>query len=492
MADFDLYRDLAERTHGDFYLGVVGPVRTGKSTFIQRFMEVAVLPRIQNEADRARALDALPQSAAGRTIMTTEPKFVPDQAVEIEVDENARLRVRLVDCVGYTVEGARGYEDEAGIRMVHTPWLADAVPFQQAAEIGTHKVINDHATIGIVVTTDGSIGELPREAYQNAEGRVVKELQESGKPFVIVLNSVHSQSADTTELAAELSAQYQSEVVPLDVSRMGESEVNELLKRVLYEFPVRELSIVLPKWVGVLDDDHWVRRAFSESIETCIEDIHKLRDVKTALDRFQEYEVVANAELAHIDLGDGAAEIALEAPTALYDRVLTEVAGVDIQGQDQLLRLLRELTEAKKQYDRIADALKMCEATGYGVVRPKPEEMTLEKPEVIRNGTRYGIKLRATASSIHMLRVDVTSEFSPIVGTEDQSQRLLAQLQEDLEQHPEKVWDAEYFGKSLYAIVSDGIESKLAQLPLNAQEKLRETLERIVNEGSAGLIAILL
>lgn len=492
MEKFDVFKDIAERTGGDIYLGVVGPVRTGKSTFIKKFMELIVLPNIKDEADRVRATDELPQSAAGRTIMTTEPKFVPNQSVEIEVAEGLDVNVRVVDCVGYAVSGARGYEDENGPRMVTTPWFDEPIPFQEAAEIGTRKVISDHSTLGIVVTTDGSVAEIPREGYVDAEERVIAELKELGKPFVILVNSVDPESTRAQNLRVELAEKYDVPVLTLSCSTVTVHEIHAVLREALYEFPVKEVNVNLPSWVMVLDDDHWLRKDFQVSVQETIQDVRRIRDIDRVVANFSNYDFISNAGLSHMDMGQGVAVIDLAAPDELYDRVLTEVVGVQITGRDQLLRMMKDFVYAKKEYDKVAEALTMVKMTGYGVAPPALEEMTLDEPELIKQGSRFGVRLKATAPSIHMIRVDVESEFAPIVGTEKQSEELVRYLMQDFEQDPLKIWESDIFGKSLAAIVREGISGKLSMMPENAQYKLKETLQRIINEGSGGLIAIIL
>jgi stage IV sporulation protein A len=490
---FDIFKDISERTGGDIYLGVVGPVRTGKSTFIKKFMELIVIPNIKDDADRIRAIDELPQSAAGRTIMTTEPKFIPNQAVEVRVAEGLDINVRVVDCVGYAVEGARGYEDEeGGPRMVTTPWFEDPIPFQEAAEIGTRKVITDHSTIGIVLTTDGTISDIPRSSYVEAEDRVVSELKELGKPFVMVINSAYPRSLETESLRQSLAEKYDIPVVALSCATMGTEDIMGVLREALFEFPVHEVNVNLPSWVMVLDEDHWLRRNFEDCVRDTVKDIRRLRDIERVVGHFTEYDFVSRAALSNMDMGQGVADIDLSAPDELYDKVLTEIVGQEIRGKDHLLQLMKEFSHAKREYDKVADALKMVRATGYGIASPILEEMVLDEPELIRQGSRFGVRLRATAPSIHMIRVDVESEFAPIVGTEKQSEELVRYLMQDFEENPLKIWESDIFGKSLAAIVREGISGKLAMMPENAQYKLQETLERIINEGSGGLIAIIL
>lgn len=492
MEKVDIFRDIAERTGGDIYLGVVGAVRTGKSTFIKRFMEAVVLPNIHSEAERARATDEMPQSAAGRTIMTTEPKFVPNQAVKIRVAEGLEVNVRLVDCVGYAVEGAKGYEDENGPRMVTTPWFEEAIPFQEAAEIGTRKVVQEHSTLGVVVTTDGSIAEIPRESYVAAEERVVEELREVGKPFIMVLNSTNPHGEYCRRLRDELQQKYDIPVVALSVATMGEGEVLHVLREVLYEFPVHEVNVNLPGWVMVLPEDHWLRSRFEQSVRETVKDIRRLRDVDRVVEQFTAYDFVERAGLSGMDMGQGVAEIDLYAPDGLYDQVLMEVVGVEIRGKDHLLQLMQEFAHAKREYDRFAEALEMVKTTGYGIASPSLEEMKLDEPELIRHGSRFGVRLKATAPSIHMIRVDVESEFAPIIGTEKQSEELVRYLMQDFEENPKKIWESDIFGRSLHSIVREGIQGKIAMMPDNARYKLQETLGRIINEGSGGLIAIIL
>lgn len=492
MERVDIFRDIAERTNGDIYLGVVGAVRTGKSTFIKRFMELVVLPNMTDEAERARTIDELPQSAAGKTIMTTEPKFVPNHAIEINVTEGLDINVRLVDCVGYAVSGAKGYEDENGPRMINTPWFEEPIPFHEAAEVGTRKVIQEHSTLGVLVTTDGSITDLPREAYIEAEERVVAELKEVGKPFVMVVNSAYPHSEQTDALRQELSERYDIPVVALSAATMNEDDVMRVMREVLYEFPVHEVNVNLPSWVMVLEDRHWLRSEYEESVRNTVKDIKRLRDVDRVVQHFDDFEFIDRAALAGMNMGQGVAEIDLYAPDDLYDQILTEVVGVEIRGKDHLLELMQDFSHAKREYDRVASALQMVRTTGYGIAPPSIEDMTLDEPELIRQGSRFGVKLKATAPSIHMIKVDVDSEFAPIIGTEKQSEELLRFLMQDFENDPLKIWDQDIFGRSLSSIVREGIAAKLSLMPENARYKLQETLERITNEGSGGLIAIIL
>ncbi|WAA10554.1 stage IV sporulation protein A [Fervidibacillus albus] len=492
MEKVDIFKDIAERTGGDVYIGVVGAVRTGKSSFIKKFMELVVLPNIEQEADRARAQDELPQSAAGKTIMTTEPKFVPNQAVTVRVAEGLHVNVRLVDCVGYAVSEAKGYEDENGPRMVHTPWYEEPIPFQEASEIGTRKVIQEHSTIGVVITTDGSIGEIGRENYVEAEERVVEELKEVGKPFIMIINTTKPFHRETESLRTELQGKYDIPVLAMSVENMREGDVLNVLREALYEFPVLEVNVNLPSWVMVLKEDHWLRQNYQEAVKETVKDIKRLRDVDRVVQSFAEFDFIERAGLAGMEMGQGVAEIDLHAPDELYDRVLKEIVGVEITGKDHLLELMQDFAHAKREYDQVAEALKMVKQTGYGIAAPSIEDMSLDEPEIIRQGSRFGVRLKAVAPSIHMIKVDVESEFAPIIGTEKQSEELVRYLMQDFEDDPLSIWNSDIFGRNLNSIVREGIQAKLALMPENARYKLKETLERIINEGSGGLIAIIL
>lgn len=492
LEKIDIFKDISKRTNGDIYLGIVGAVRTGKSTFIKKFMELVVLPNIEDESERARAHDELPQSAAGRTIMTTEPKFIPNQAVKLTVDEGLDVNVRLVDCVGYAVEGAKGFEDENGPRMINTPWYEDPIPFHDAAEIGTRKVIQEHSTIGVVVTTDGSIGEIPRNDYEDAEMRVVEELKEVGKPFIMVINSTKPTSQETELLRQDLSEKYDIPVLSMSIESMTEHDVYNVLREALYEFPVLEVNVNLPSWVMVLKENHWLRENYQEAIQTTVKDIKRLRDVDQIVGNFTEYEYIDKANLAGMEMGDGVAEIDLHAPDYLYDQILKEIVGEEIRGKDHLLELMQDFAFAKREYDHVSGALQMVKQTGYGIAAPTLEDMQLDEPEIIRQGSRFGVRLKAVAPSIHMIRVEVESEFAPIIGTEKQSEELVRYLMQDFEEDPLSIWESDIFGRSLSSIVREGIQAKISLMPENARYKLRDTLERIINEGSGGLIAIIL
>ncbi|SES67272.1 stage IV sporulation protein A [Anaerobranca gottschalkii] len=492
MAEFDLYRDIVERTGGDIYLGVVGPVRTGKSTFIKKFMELLVIPNIENEHEKNRAKDELPQSSGGRTIMTTEPKFIPEKAVTIKIRDNLKMNVKVVDCVGYTVSRALGYSDERGERLVSTPWFEEEIPFQQAAEYGTKKVITEHSTIGIVITTDGSVTDLDRSDYIEAEERVVKELLEIGKPFVMILNTVDPNSDYAMTIRAELEKKYGVPVLPINIAKLSVHDINTILEEALYEFPIVEVKIQLPKWVEVLEGEHWLKDKFDALIKGLVNKLEKVRDLDPITEEISLQEHVHRVTLDDVNLGKGEARIVIECPDELFYKVTSEKTGLQLTGPEDLLQQLQELVKIKKEYSYIKDALEEAKATGYGVVPPLLEEMTLDQPEIIRHGSRFGVKLRASAPSIHMIRVDVESEYAPIVGSEKQSEDLVNYIMEEFEDNPEKIWESHIFGKSLYDLVKDGIQNKLNNMPPSAREKLQETLEKIINEGSGGLIAIIL
>ncbi len=492
MEKFDIFQDIAQRTGGDIYIGVVGPVRTGKSTLIKRFMELLVLPNIDDPNERERALDALPQSGTGRTVTTTEPKFVPDEGVDIVIKENIRLRVRMVDCVGFTVPGAQGYEDEDGPRLLQTPWYEEPIPFGEAAEVGTRKVIAEHSTVGLVVTTDGTITEIPRENYVEAEERVIAEIKAIGKPFVLVLNSAIPEAQETLELAAELQEKFDVPVVPTNCSQLTEDDIFAVMEQLLLEFPVKEVNVSLPDWVEVLESGHWLKDDFERAVSETVQQVRRLRDVAKAVDALGQYEFVEESFLSAMDLGSGVAVIGLRAPEHLYWKVLSDMTGVELAGEGDLLKLMKELVFAKREYDKVAMALVEVRENGYGMVPPSLSDLEFDEPELIRQGNRFGVRLKARAPSLHFIRVDVETEVTPVIGTEKQSEELVRYLMEQFEDDPKKIWESDIFGKSLNDLLREGIQNKLYRMPENAQEKLQETLQRIVNEGSGGLICIII
>jgi len=492
MENLSLYQDIQSRTDGDIYIGVVGPVRTGKSTFIKRFMDLLVIPNIENEYKKERAQDELPQSAAGRTIMTTEPKFVPNEAIEITLGDNIRFKTRLVDCVGYLVNNAIGYLEDDVPRMVKTPWSDEEIPFETAAELGTTKVISEHSTIGILVTTDGSITDIPREDYIRAEERVVSELQALNKPFVIVLNSEDPSSSYTLELARKLEEKYGVSVLPTDCSNLSIDDINDMFGKLLYEFPIEQMNISLPKWVDSLSDEHWLRKEIFNEIKEAFSNISVLKQINDSLSSIKTTEIIESSSLSEINLGNGNVSINITLKEHLFYQVLTEMTGVSVSDEGDLFSCLTSLAETKKEYDKIAYALEEVKAKGYGIVTPSAEELILDEPEMVKQGSRYGVKLKAKAPSIHMIRADITTEVSPIVGSERQSEELVTSLLSEFETDPKKIWESNIFGKSLHELVNEGLQNKLYRMPEDAQMKLQETLERIVNEGSGGLICIIL
>ncbi|MCK4259052.1 MAG: stage IV sporulation protein A [Halanaerobiales bacterium] len=493
MQEFNIYQDIAERTGGDIYIGVVGPVRTGKSTFIKRFMDLLVLPNIKRGYDHDRAVDEMPQSGGGRTIMTTEPKFVPDEASMVTINDVINFRVRLVDCVGYTVPGALGYEDENGSpRMVLTPWFDHEIPFQEASEIGTQRVIQDHSTIGLVLTTDGSITDLPRENYIQAEERVIYELQDLGKPFLIVLNSTDPNGPIARKLADNLRVKYGVPVVPVDCQHLKKEDITYILQEILYEFPIREIRIKMPEWLDSLDENHWLSQEYKRVIREAVYDIQRLRDIDRAVTGLSNCEFTHEVVLEELNMGEGAAKVIVNVQNNLFYQLLEEFTGHQINDNRDLFSLVQELSYAKKEYDRVARALMDVEEHGYGIVTPQLEEMIFDEPEMIKRGTQFGVKLRAKAPSIHMIRADITTEVTPVVGTEKQCEELIQFLCDEFEKNPSAIWDSDFLGRSLHDLIREGIQNKLHRMPENAREKLQDTLQKIINEGSGGLICIIL
>lgn len=492
LEKYNIYQNIAERTQGDIYLGVVGPVRTGKSTFIKKFMDLLVIPNIENSYQKERARDELPQSAAGRTIMTTEPKFVPNEAVEIVVDENIQLKVRLIDCVGYLVKGALGYLENNAPRMVTTPWYDYQIPFGEAAEIGTRKVINEHSTIGIVVTTDGTITDLEREEYVETEKRVINELKEINKPFVIVLNSIRPQDTETLRLKEELEEKYNVPVVNVNCAQLRIEDISLVLERILYEFPVTEIGINIPAWIETLEDGNRIKADMINAVKETFADVRKMRELKNNIGLFENYEFVKKGSIDKINPGNGSVFVDISAVDGLFYNTLSEASGMKIEGEHKLIGIMKELVRVKKEYDRLEYALHEVKEKGYGVVAPKLDELSLEVPEIIKQGNRFGVKLRASAPSVHMIRADIETEIAPLVGTEKQSEELVNYLLQEFESDPEKLWESNIFGKSLHELVTEGLNNKLGKMPEDAQLKLQETLTKIINEGSGGLICIIL
>ncbi|MFR2570797.1 MAG: stage IV sporulation protein A [Clostridia bacterium] len=492
MENTRLYQDIAKRTDGDIYVGVVGPVRTGKSTFIKKFMDLLVIPNIDNEYKKERAKDELPQSAGGKTIMTTEPKFIPNEAVEITLNDNLKFKTRLVDCVGYLVDNAIGYLEDDMPRMVKTPWSDEEIPFETAAEIGTKKVIEEHSTIGILVTTDGSITDIPREDYIKAEERVVKELQALNKPFIILLNSYDPTSSSTKDLADKLSEKYNTSVMPINCETLTIDNINTLFSKVLYEFPIEQINIKFPRWIDGLDISHPLKSELYNQIKNCFLNANVLKEVSKCVNTIKQTEIIAKTSIEDIQLGTGKVSIEITLKENLFYQVLSEITNVDVSNEGDLFSIITELANVKKKYDKISYALDEVNRKGYGIVTPSIDELILEEPEMVKQGSRFGVKLKATAPSIHLIKTNVATEVSPIVGSEKQSEELVNYLLSGFENDPKQIWESNIFGKSLHELVNEGLQAKLAKMPEEAQIKLQETLERIVNEGSGGLICIIL
>ena len=491
MEKIDIIKSITERTGGDIYLGVVGAVRTGKSTFIKKVIENLVVPNIEDEYEKKRALDEIPQSAQGKMIMTTEPKFVPSNAAKILIDD-FYANIRLVDCVGYVIPNCKGYEDENGPRMVKTPWYDEEIPFIEAAEIGTEKVIKDHSSIGIVVTTDGSIGEISRNSYVEAEERVVSELKEIGKPFIVVMNSTHPMLPETERLAEKLNTEYGVPVLPISIENMTERDIYSILREALYEFPVMEVKFNMPEWIACLAPNNWLKKIYIEKIRESVIEIDKLRDIENITKHFNDCNEIEKSYIKEVNPATGEVTINLEAPQGLYSKVLNDIMGISVSSKAELLSLFQELNIARREYNQIKSALKMVKTTGYGVASPTLADMKLDTPEIIKQGSRYGIKLKAVAPSIHMIRVDVESTFEPIIGSEIQSKELIDYLMKDKDSEAGNIWKSEIFGRSLDVIVKEGIQAKLSMMPENARYKLQQTLSKLVNKGSGNLFAIVI
>ncbi len=492
MSNTSIYKDIAARTGGDIYIGVVGPVRTGKSTFIKRFMDTVVIPNMEDDAVKERATDELPQSSAGRTIMTTEPKFIPENAVRIKLPDNAELNVRMIDCVGYIVPGSLGYIEDDGPRMVRTPWSENEMTFSEAAEIGTKKVITEHSTIGLVVTTDGSISDISREEYEEAEERVITELKEMNKPFVVLLNCMYPKGESAMKLCSELSAKYSVPVISVNCLELSEQEIKEIITQVLFEFPVKEIGIDLPLWLVNLPEEHPVRVETYKSVNAALQNITYVRDISLMTESLRGCEYITSANVTGMDLGIGSAWISINMNEDLFYKILAETTGIDIDSEQTLLSRMKELAQMKKDYERIKAALLDVEEKGYGIVMPTIDELSLEEPEIVKQGGRYGVRLSASAPSIHMMKADIKTEIAPIVGSESQSEELVKYLLQGFEEDPTKIWDSNIFGKPLNDLVNEGLRNKLYHIPDDARKKFQETLERVINEGCNGLLCIIL
>lgn len=488
----NIYNDISARTQGDIYIGVVGPVRTGKSTFIKKFMESLVIPNISGEFQKERARDELPQSAAGRTIMTTEPKFIPEDAIELSMEDNIHFRVRLIDCVGYIVPSAVGYIEDEQPRMVHTPWFDEEVPFNMAAEIGTQKVIKEHSTIGLVITTDGSISQIPREEYAEAEERVINELKEINKPFVVALNCVEPESEEALSLAKSLSEKYNVPVMPINCLELDTAQISDLLEKALYEFPAKRIELNFPSWIKSLDENDEFKSNMFAFIGESAKSITNIRSVKSFAQSLSEYKEIEATAISDSDLSVGKISISVRINNAYYYTVLSSKCGCEIKNEKDLMSVVSELSKIKTKFDKFNSALGEVERTGYGIVMPDIDELTLEEPEIVKQGGRYGVKLKAQAPSIHMIRCNTRTEVAPIVGSESQSQELVMYLLREFQENPAKIWETDLFGKSLHELVNEGLRGKLERMPDDARDKFRETIERVINEGCSGLICIIL
>lgn len=488
----DIYADISRRTGGDIYIGVAGPVRTGKSTFIKQFMEKLVIPNIESEYRRERAVDELPQSSAGKTIMTTEPKFIPEEAVNIGLEDGTQLSVRMIDCVGYIIPSAVGYIENEAPRMVMTPWFENEVPFNMAAEVGTHKVITEHSTIGLVITTDGSITDLPRDEYEECEERVIDELKKIGKPYVVLLNCLEPNTEKARSLAKNLSEKYDTTVMPINCLDLEEEDITKILTEVLYAFPVKEINISMPSWINSLEKGHWLKEAVFTHIREAAADVCSLRQIKECAEKIGECEFIVKCSGTSIDLGNGSSVIEAVLRPDLFYKIIGEATGLEINGENELLPKILELVEVRRKFAKYSDAIEQMEQTGYGIVMPAVSELSLEEPEIIKQGGKYGVRLKAQAPAIHMVKTQINTEIAPIVGSERQSEELVMYMMSDFESSPEKIWESNIFGKSLHELVSEGLYTKLGKLPDEARMRLRETIERMINEGCSGLICLIL
>lgn len=491
MASTNIYKDIAERTGGDIYIGVVGPVRTGKSTFIKKFCELMVIPNAPHDFSRERMIDELPQSAAGRTIMTTEPKFVPERGVRISVDNNIEMNVRLVDCVGYIVPSSLGYIENEEPRMVKTPWFEDEIPFNMAAEIGTKKVISEHATIGLVITTDASISDIPREEYEEAEERVINELKELNKPFVVLLNCMYPKSASASLIAGELSEKYNVPVLPVNCLNLTEEEMNDILTQVLYEFPLRKIVVNMPSWIKGCDKDSELLEKLNDCFRNAGNSVSRISDLQYFTDNLLSEKLFSKATAKGVELGVGCAYVDAGLDNTYFYNILSGITGEEIKDDADLIDILKDFSVIKKKYEKIAAALEQVNSTGYGIVMPTIDELSLEEPEIMKQGSRYGVRLKASAPSIHLLKADIKTEVAPIVGSEKQSEDLVKYLLDGFEDDPSKIWESNIFGKSLDELVNEGLKTKLMHMPNEARMKLQQTLERVINEGCNGLICII-
>lgn len=492
MENINIYKKIGERTGGDIYIGVVGPVRAGKSTFIKRFMDLMVIPNVKNTYERQRILDEMPQSGSGKTITTTEPKFIPAEAVKLEFEDNVNLKVRMVDCVGYLIPGAIGNMEDGEARMVVTPWDDEKMTFEEAAEIGTEKVIRDHSTVGVVVTTDGSIGIMERAAYEEAEERVIKQLREINKPFVILLNSVNPSSSSAEALADSIEKKYDAPVIRVDCAKASQQEINAIMMQLLGRFPVREVAFSIPGYLEGLDEDHWLKKQVIDSIKHWSGSFDNMQELKASAPSLEDGTMIKRASIQNIDMGTGEAEIKLDMAEDLYYRIITELMGTQVDNDYEFFNLLREFSEAKQAYDKLRDAIQQVGERDYGIVEPKLNEMVLEEPEIFKDGSKYGIKITAKAPTLHIIKTDITTEISPVVGSEKQAEDLVNSLKDQMENSPNSIWDTNIFGKSLYEMVAEQMENKIAAVPENIRVKMQRSLQKISDEGKEYFICIII
>lgn len=492
MEKYQIYEDIKSRTNGDIYVGVVGPVRVGKSTFITEFMKKLVLPNIENENVKARAIDELPQSADGKTVMTTQPRFIPNEAVKISVADKVNLKVRMIDCVGYLVSGAMGTKENNKPRLVKTPWADEEMPFEKAATLGTKKVMTEHSTIGIVVTTDGTVTDLERENYVEAEEEIIKDMKLTQKPFVIVLNTKNPQSAESKKLVQSLSDKYEAQVVAMNVKEMKENDVDRVFEKLLLEFPVTSVKINMPKWISALPFSNPIIREITNEIKKFAVDVNKIGDINKDAVVFSESENFEPITFSNVEMGEGVVRFNVIPKENLFYVVLSSECGFEIKDDFELVAYMKDLATAKLEYDKLKTALLEAEENGYGITMPKQDDFVLQEPEVFKQGNRYGVKIKATAPSLHIIKVDVETEVTPLVGSEIQSQDLVNYLNEQFENNPEKIWETNLLGKSLSSMVGENISSKIVMMPTDAQRKMRKTLGRIINEGKGGVLCILL
>lgn len=491
MDNFHVYKDMEARTKGEIYIGVVGPVRTGKSTFIKRFMELLVLPSMEDANSRNLSRDELPQSAAGKTVMTTEPKFIPKEAAQIQVGDGISVKIRLIDCVGFMVEGAAGHIENDAERMVKTPWFDTEIPFTKAAEIGTRKVITDHSTIGVVVTCDGSFGELKRPSYIDAEKTAIEELKALHKPFIVLLNSTRPFSDETVSLAHSMEEEYGVSVMPVNCEQLKKEDIYHILEKVLKEFPVVRLDFAIPKWLEILPGTHPVKAQVIEAARQVLGRVDQMKDAADGTEGIQT-DSMEEIRVEQLNMADGCVSMRVVMADNCYYEILSDVTGLPIEGEYQLMQTLAQLAKLQKEYQKVQDAVSQVRLKGYGAVTPERSEILLDEPQVIRHGNKYGVKIKAEAPSIHMIKAQIQTEIAPIVGSEQQAQDLIAYIKESARENPEGIWDANIFGKSIEQIVEDGIDSKISQLTDESQMKLQDTMQKIINDSNGGMICIII